>query len=82
MRLDKYLKLSRIVKRRSIANELCSAGKVSVNGKNAKASHEVKVGDILGLKITGTEKQFRIIKISEHVPKDVSASLFEVINPA
>ncbi|MDR2817357.1 MAG: RNA-binding S4 domain-containing protein [Oscillospiraceae bacterium] len=79
MRLDKYLKVTRIVKRRTIANELCDAGKVSVNGKVAKASCEVKEGDVLALKLAGKEQKFRISKILEHVPKDIANDLFEVI---
>ncbi|GHU85587.1 hypothetical protein FACS1894198_3710 [Clostridia bacterium] len=79
MRLDKYLKVSRIVKRRTIANELCDAGKISVNGKVTKASYEVKEGDVLVLKLAGKEQKFKVLKILEHVPKDAAKDLFEVI---
>jgi ribosomal 50S subunit-recycling heat shock protein len=79
MRLDKYLKVTRIVKRRTVANELCNAGKVSVNGKVAKASCEIKEGDVLMLKLAGEEQKFKISKILEHVPKDIANDLFEVI---
>ncbi|GHV29696.1 hypothetical protein FACS189481_2880 [Clostridia bacterium] len=79
MRLDKYLKVTRIVKRRTIANELCDAGKISVNGKVAKASYEVKEGDVLVLKLAGNEQKFKVLKILGHVPKDAAKDLFEVI---
>ncbi|MDR1354349.1 MAG: RNA-binding S4 domain-containing protein [Oscillospiraceae bacterium] len=79
MRLDKYLKLSRLVKRRTVANELCDAGKVTVNNKVSKASYEVKIGDILGLKSASKEQKFRILQVMEHVPKDAAKDLYEAL---
>ena len=61
MRLDKYLKISRLIKRRTIANEACDAGRVMVNGKPAKASVNVKVGDIITIQFGNKEKDFQIV---------------------
>ena len=79
MRIDKFLKVSRILKRRTVAQEAAAAGKISVNGKEVKPAHRVKVGDIVELAYaTGTVK-FRILDLRETVKKDDAASLYEVI---
>jgi ribosomal 50S subunit-recycling heat shock protein len=78
MRLDKYLKVSRLIKRRTVANEACDAGKVSANGKVARASYEVKVGDVLEIKLARTVK-IRVISIAETVRKEETSGLFEVL---
>lgn len=79
MRLDKYLKVSRLIKRRTVANEACDRGKVMLNGKVAKAADRVKVGDVLTLKLGERELCVRVSSIAEHVKKDESAEMYEVI---
>ncbi|MBR6729478.1 MAG: RNA-binding S4 domain-containing protein, partial [Clostridia bacterium] len=69
MRLDKYLKVSRIIKRRTVANEACDQGRVTVNGNVAKASYEVKVGDVLELRFGERVMRARIVRVSEHAGK-------------
>ena len=80
MRLDKFLKVSRIIKRRTVANDACDTEHVEVNGRRAKASYDVKVGDVV--KITFGEKTlcFRVLDVKEHVPKGDAAALYEVID--
>ena len=75
MRLDKYLKVSRIIKRRSVANEVCSAGRVMLN----KPGAEVKVGDIITIRFGGRESSFEVLSISEHVPKAEAQGLYKVL---
>ncbi len=79
MRLDKYLKVSRIIKRRTVANEACDAGRVIVNGKVARASYDVKVGDVI--EITFGTKNFKaqVTAVSEVVKKDDAQSLYSLI---
>lgn len=80
MRLDKYLKVSRIIKRRSIANEACTKERVIVNGKEAKPSKEIKKGDVCEIKFGNNAFRFRILEVPEgNVPKDSSAMLYEVL---
>ncbi|MDR2514910.1 MAG: RNA-binding S4 domain-containing protein [Christensenellaceae bacterium] len=76
MRLDKFLKVSRIIKRRSVANEVSDAGRVTINGKVAKPSAEVKPGDVLELRFGEKLSRFEILSISEHVPKAGAADLY------
>ena len=80
MRLDKYLKVSRIIKRRTIANEACDSGRVSVNGNVAKASYDVKVGDILELRFGEKVTKFEVLNVLEHVGKDAASELYKVVN--
>ena len=79
MRLDKFLKLSRVIKRRSVANDACDNEHVEVNGKTARASYNVKVGDVI--KITFGEKtvSMRVLDVKETVSKADASSLYEVI---
>lgn len=79
MRLDKFLKVSRIIKRRTVANDACDTEHVSVNGKKAKASYDVKVGDVVEITFGEKTLKFRVTDIKEHVAKDEAASLYEVI---
>ena len=79
MRLDKYLKVSRIIKRRTVANEACDAGRVSVNGKVAKASVEVKEGDIIEISFGTNPMKVRVLTVKETVKKDEAKEMFEVI---
>ena len=79
MRLDKYLKVSRLIKRRTVANEACDAEKVSVNGKPARASYDVKTGDIIEINIGKTPLKVRVVKVAEVVGKDGAGDLYEVV---
>jgi ribosomal 50S subunit-recycling heat shock protein len=79
MRIDKFLKVSRILKRRTVAQEACDNGKVLVNGKDAKPSHRVKEGDVVEIiYATGTLK-FRVLAVKEFVKKDEAQSLYEIL---
>ena len=79
MRLDKYLKVSRLIKRRTVANEACDAGKVVVNGKTARASYEVKIGDILEITLGTKTLKARVLSVAEVVRKEGAADLYEII---
>ena len=78
MRLDKFLKVSRLIKRRTVANEACDAGRVMVNGKDAKASYKLKVGDIIELHFGTKTMKVRVLELKETVKKDEAESLYEV----
>ena len=79
MRLDKYLKVSRLIKRRTVANEACDAGRVTVGGKVARASCEVKVGDVIGLTLGPREVQVEVVSVQETVAKNDAAMLYKVL---
>jgi len=79
LRLDKYLKVSRLIKRRTIANEACDAGRVAVNGKAARASYEVKEGDIIDIGLGQRPLKIKVLAVKEHVAKDGATGLYEVI---
>lgn len=79
MRIDKYLKASRIIKRRTVAKEACEQGKVSINGKTAKPGDEVKVGDIIVVSFGSGEMKVEILDIKESVGKDQADSLYKVL---
>lgn len=79
MRLDKFLKVSRLIKRRTIANEACDAGRVMVNGKVAKASTTVKVGDEIEIAFGNKTVKVRVTTILQTTKKDEAAELFEYI---
>lgn len=79
MRIDKFLKVSRILKRRTVAQEAASAGKISVNGREVKPAYRVKVGDIVELQFSSGVLRFRVLELKETVKKDEAASLYEVI---
>ena len=79
MRLDKYLKVSRIIKRRTVANEACDNGRVTVNGKIARASYDVKVGDILEISFGTRNFKAKVTLVTEVVRKDDAASMYEVL---
>lgn len=76
MRLDKYLKVSRIIKRRTIANEACDAGKVLVNGKTARASYDVKLGDKIEIKLGNRELKVEVLSLNEYVKKEEADSMY------
>lgn len=79
MRIDKYLKVSRLIKRRTIANEACDAGRITVNGKIVKASYDVKPGDIIEIKMGERIIKVKVLDILEHVLKNDASSLYEVL---
>ena len=79
MRIDKYLKLSRIIKRRTVANEACSGGRVTLNEKTAKPGTEVKTGDIVTIKFGNGETRFRILTIKETVRKEEASEMYELL---
>ena len=79
MRLDKYLKVSRLIKRRTVANEACDAEKISVNGKPARASYDVKVGDEVEINMGKSPLKIRVLKVVEVVGKDRASDLYEVV---
>lgn len=79
MRLDKYLKVSRIIKRRSVANEACDTGHVMLNGKEAKAGAEVKPGDIISVRYGERLTQYEVVTLSEHVLKADAAGMYRII---
>ena len=79
MRLDKYLKVSRVIKRRTLANEVADAGRVLVNGKPAKASYTVKIGDIIEVTFGNRPVKIRVLSDVEQKGKDVAREMFELI---
>jgi ribosomal 50S subunit-recycling heat shock protein len=79
MRLDKYLKVSRLIKRRTVANEACDAGRVSVNGKPAKASAEVKAGDIITIGFGNKEVKVEVLSVQETIRKEEAKELFRYL---
>lgn len=79
MRLDKYLKVSRLIKRRTVANEACDAGRVSVNGKPAKASAEVKAGDIITIGFGNKEVKVEVLSVQETIRNEEAKELFRYL---
>ncbi|AKN33029.1 RNA-binding protein S4 [Clostridium carboxidivorans P7] len=80
MRLDKYLKVSRIIKRRTVAKEACEGGRVSINDKIAKPSTEVKEGDIIEIRYASKSLKARIVNIAQHVTKENAQAMYEIIS--
>ncbi len=79
MRLDKYLKVSRLIKRRTVANEACDAGRVSINDKVAKASSEVKEGDIIDISFGNKNVKVKVTRILESTKKEDAEEMYEYI---
>jgi ribosomal 50S subunit-recycling heat shock protein len=79
MRLDKYLKVSRLIKRRTVANEACDQGKVLLNGKSAKPSAEVKEGDVLEMRFGERALKVQVLSTAEHAAKADASSLYQVL---
>ena len=77
MRIDKYLKVTRLIKRRTIANEACDAGRITVNGKVVKASYDVKVGDVIEITLGEHITKAEVLGIAEHVMKNDASSLYK-----
>ncbi len=78
MRIDKYLKVSRLIKRRTVANEVCEQGRVTINDKVAKPGSEVKVGDIVEIQFGNNTTKIEITRISEHVTKDAAKEMYVI----
>lgn len=79
MRLDKFLKISRLIKRRTVANEACDAGRVMVNGKSAKASVKIKVGDIIEIQFGEKMVKVEVLNVQETVKKEEAAELYRYL---
>lgn len=79
MRLDKYLKVSRLVKRRTVANELCDAKHVEVNGKTARASYEIKEGDIIEIQMGANKIKVEVLVVSEYATKENASSMYKIL---
>ena len=79
MRLDKYLKVSRLIKRRTVANEACDTGRISVNRKVQKASYDVKVGDVISIRFGEKSVEAKVLSVQETVRKDEAAELFQYL---
>ena len=80
MRLDKYLKVSRLIKRRTVANEACDASRISVNGKPAKASYDVKLGDLITVAFGTKSVTVKVLEIKETTKKTESVGMYEIIS--
>lgn len=80
MRLDKYLKVSRLIKRRTVANEACDAGRVLVNDKAVKASYNVKVGDVIEIQFGNRSVKVRVLQIAETVKKEQAEAMYEYLS--
>ena len=80
MRLDKFLKVSRIIKRRTVANEACDAGRVIINGKAARASYDVKIGDVIEINFGSKPFKAQITEVKEVVKKDDASLLYKIID--
>lgn len=79
MRLDKYLKVSRLIKRRTIANEACDNGRISVNGKVVKASYEVKVGDKIEIAMGPRTVAVEVVQVADNVRKDDACAMYKEV---
>ena len=77
MRLDKYLKVSRLIKRRTVANEACDGERVSVNGKVARASYEVKGGDVIEIRFGERVLKVKVAAVTENATKDAASAMYE-----
>ena len=80
MRLDKFLKVSRIIKRRTVANEACDGGRVTVNGKIAKAGAEIKEGDVIEVRFGSSVSKYEVVTLSEHVLKSDANGMYRLIS--
>ncbi|MDO4562373.1 MAG: RNA-binding S4 domain-containing protein [Clostridia bacterium] len=80
MRIDKYLKVSRLIKRRTVANEACGAQRITINGREAKPSADVKVGDVLEIRFGEKSVRVRVASVAEHVRKEEAAAMYDIIS--
>ena len=79
MRLDKYLKVTRLIKRRTVANDACDAEKVTVNGKIARASYDVKIGDVIEINMGNKPLKVKVLNVTEHATKETASDNYMVI---
>ena len=79
MRLDKYLKVSRLIKRRTVANEACDNQQITVNGRPAKASYDVKTGDVIEIRFGQRTLKVEVVEVSEHVTKETAGGMYREI---
>ncbi|HOA80104.1 MAG TPA: RNA-binding S4 domain-containing protein [Defluviitaleaceae bacterium] len=79
MRLDKFLKVSRLIKRRTVANEACNAGRVLVNGKEAKAGTTIKIGDIIEIRFGSNITKVEVLDVKEHVKKEEADNMYRYL---
>lgn len=79
MRLDKYLKVSRLIKRRTVANEACDAERVTVNGRVQRASYDVKVGDVIAIRFGARPLTVEVVSVTENVGKDAAAAMYKEV---
>ncbi len=79
MRIDKYLKISRIIKRRTIAQEACDSGRVMINDKLAKSSTDVKVGDVIEIRFGNNTAKYEVLELKEHVKKEETANMYRMV---
>ena len=79
MRLDKYLKVARIIKRRTVANDACDTEHVEVNGRRAKASYDVKEGDVISVTFGERTLTFKVLQVKDSVAKNDASSMYEII---
>ena len=79
MRLDKYLKVSRLIKRRTVANEACDGGRVSVNGKTARASYDVKIGDKIEITFGERTVAVEVVSVNEVIKKEEAPNMYRVV---
>lgn len=79
MRIDKYLKISRIIKRRTIAQEACDSGRVMINDKVAKSSTDVKVGDVIEIRFGTNTAKYEVLEIKEHVKKEETENMYRML---
>ena len=80
MRLGKYLKVSRLIKRRTVANEACDAGRVMANGKPARASYDVKVGDVLEISLGSNVVKAEVLAVTEHATKENAGLMYRILS--
>lgn len=79
MRIDKYLKISRIIKRRTVAQEACDSERVMINGKVAKSSTDVKVGDVIEIRFGTNTARYEVLEIKEHVKKEETENMYRLL---
>ncbi len=79
MRVDKFLKLSRLIKRRTVGKSACEAGRIVVNGKEVKPGYQVKIGDVITLRFGGREEQVEVLSLPEHVLKNEADQMYRII---
>ena len=79
MRLDKYLKVSRLIKRRSVANEACDASRITANGRPVKASYQVKVGDVLEIQLGARTVKVEVLSTADNVGKDQASAMYREV---